>query len=64
MSETATIQLHGQPVTKAAMRAFKKAYEAARRRGDLAFDYQGKPVISAYAKYVVEYAETAFEEKL
>jgi len=41
---------------------FKKAYEAVKDDPDAVFEFEGKPVLAAYAKYVIEYLEDRFQE--
>jgi hypothetical protein len=55
---TTTILLHGKQVSKEALTEFKKHYMTALKLGEDSFTYDGKPVLTAYAKYVVEYAES------
>ncbi len=37
---------------------FKKAYEKAVKDNQFTFEFEGQPVLTAWAKYVVEYAES------
>ena len=53
-----TILLHGQPVSREALAEFKRLYQQALKAGTDHFILpDGRMVITAYAKYVVQYAE-------
>lgn len=43
---------------KKSLRDLKKLYENAVANGLTEFQFQGKTLVTAYAKYVIEYAET------
>ena len=51
------VLLHGHMVGREVMVRFKQAYVAAVAAQRYTFKFDGQEVLTAYAKYVVEYAE-------
>lgn len=52
------IILHGQRVDRKTMKDFKKAYLQAVKNNVEEYEWQGQTILTRYAKYVVEYAES------
>lgn len=55
---TDTVLLFGKRVHRDALARFKREYEMARDAGRTEFIFDGQPVLVAFAKYVVQYAES------
>lgn len=52
------ITLFGKRVERAAMERFKREYEMALQRKDEQFKFDGQDVLVAFARYVLQYAES------
>jgi hypothetical protein len=47
--------------TRAKLAQLKDHYTMAKRRGADQFEFEGHPIIMAYAKYLIEYLESQFK---
>ena len=50
-------------ITEKVFPEFKKQYESAVSNGLDQFNFHGQPVLTSYAKYLIEYIETKQKEK-
>jgi hypothetical protein len=48
--------------TRAKLAQLKKAYHKAKAQGRTEFKFEGKTVLVAYAKYLIEYLDSQFHE--